>query len=80
MKTAISIPDRLFEAAERLAERLGVSRSELYSKAVANYVDEIRSSGVRERLDAVYEAEPESSRLGADIATIQTASLPDEEW
>jgi len=80
VKTAISIPDRLFEAAERLARRLGMSRSELYSKAVAEYVDENRSSGVRERLDAVYETEPELSRLDADIARIQSASIPEEKW
>ena len=80
MKTAISIPDRLFEAAERLARRLGMSRSELYSKAVAIYVDENRSSGVRERLDAVYEAQPDSSCLDADIEKMQSASLPEDEW
>lgn len=80
MKTAISIPDRLFEAAERLARRLGMSRSELYSNAVENYIDEYRSSGVRERLDAVYAAEPEASQLNSDIARIQSASLPDEDW
>ncbi|MFQ5548356.1 MAG: hypothetical protein ACE5FV_08700 [Woeseia sp.] len=80
MKTAISIPDQIFEAAERLAMRLGVSRSELYSKAVANYLDENRHHGVRERLDAVYQAEPESARLDDDIARIQSASIPEEKW
>lgn len=78
MKTAISIPDRLFEAAERLAKRLGMSRSELYSKAVASYVDAKRSLGVRERLDAVYEAE--SSRLDDDVASMQSGSIPEEKW
>ena len=34
MKTAISLPDDLFQAVERLAKRLGVSRSELYRRAV----------------------------------------------
>ena len=40
MKTAISIPDEVFRSAERLAQRLGVSRSELYAKAVdgVNYL------------------------------------------
>ncbi|MEM6753148.1 MAG: ChpI protein, partial [Cyanobacteria bacterium P01_C01_bin.38] len=33
MKTAISIPDPLFEAAEQFAKRLGLSRSELYAMA-----------------------------------------------
>jgi metal-responsive CopG/Arc/MetJ family transcriptional regulator len=78
MKTAISIPDRLFEAAERLARRLGMSRSELYSKAVSSYVDANLSQGVRERLDAIYEAEP--SKLDDDLEKMQFESLPDEKW
>ena len=34
MKTAISIPDPVFRSAERLAARLGLSRSELYCRAL----------------------------------------------
>ena len=78
MKTAISIPDRLFEAAERLARRLGMSRSELYSKAVASYVDANLYQGVRERLDALYVAEP--SELDEDLKKMQFESLPEEKW
>ncbi len=80
MKTTISIPHRLFEAAEGLAKRLGMSRSEFYSKAVAKYVDENRSSDVRERLDAVYDRAPESSQLEAGIKRIQSRSIPTEKW
>jgi len=78
MKTEISIPDRLFETAERLAKRLGMSRSELYSKAVATYVDANRSQGVRERLNALYESEP--SQLDEDLEKMQFESLPEEKW
>lgn len=38
MKTAVSIPDEVFEEAERLAAELKTSRSELYSRAVREYV------------------------------------------
>jgi predicted transcriptional regulator len=38
MKTAISVPDELFERADRIAERLSISRSELYSKALAEFL------------------------------------------
>jgi len=49
MKTAISIPDEVFEDAERLAERLGTSRSRLYSQALREFLarhspDEITES------------------------------------
>jgi metal-responsive CopG/Arc/MetJ family transcriptional regulator len=38
MKTAVSIPDDLFEEAERLAAELRTSRSQLYSRALREYV------------------------------------------
>jgi len=38
MKTAVSIPDDIFEEAERLAKRMKRSRSEIFSRAVAEYV------------------------------------------
>lgn len=38
MKTAVSIPDDVFEDAERLAARLQTSRSKLYARALAEFV------------------------------------------
>ena len=38
MKTAISLPDPIFHQAESVAKRLGVSRSELYAKALTEYL------------------------------------------
>ena len=38
MKTAVSIPDEIFEKVERLVEREQRSRSELYSAALREYV------------------------------------------
>ena len=38
MKTAVSIPDEVFEEAERLARRMKRPRSEIYSRALAEYV------------------------------------------
>jgi metal-responsive CopG/Arc/MetJ family transcriptional regulator len=78
MKTAISIPDEVFRAAERVARRLGLSRSELYSRAVAGYVDEHDDDQVTEALDGLY-AEVDSP-LPDDALTMQIASLPQEEW
>lgn len=78
MKTAISIPDEVFVAADELARRLGISRSELYATAVAEFIAEHRASGVRERLDAVYEAV--DSELDESVARLQSSSLPQEDW
>jgi len=38
MKTAVSIPDDLFESAERLARRTKRSRSRLFSDALREYL------------------------------------------
>jgi len=38
MKTAVSIPDDVFEEAERLAAELQTSRSQLYSRALQEFV------------------------------------------
>jgi metal-responsive CopG/Arc/MetJ family transcriptional regulator len=54
MKTAISIPDPVFKAADSLAKRLGVSRSELYSKAINEFLSKHRDQGVTEILNGVY--------------------------
>ncbi len=78
MKTAISIPDRLFQAAERMAKRLGMSRSRLYAEAVEAYLTSRRTTGVKEALDAVYQSE--ASELDPALATMQEASLPREDW
>lgn len=80
MKTAISIPDSLFDAAERLARRLGVSRSELYQRAVHSYIEKHRAEGVTESLNALYETEGVSSRLDPVIENLQCASIAKEDW
>ena len=38
MKAAISIPDDVFAEGERLAHRLRTSRSQLYARALADFV------------------------------------------
>jgi len=55
MKTAISIPDDVFRDADALAHKLKKSRSELYSRAVREYVARYSEDGVTDALDAVYE-------------------------
>ena len=75
MKTAISIPDTVFRSAEHLADRLGVSRSELYSKAVAELVEKHRTDLVTERLNVIYGTGVEESSLDQEIASLQYRSL-----
>lgn len=78
MKTAISIPDPIFKAAERLSKKLGVSRSELYATAVLEFVGKKSRSKITEELNAVYGEE--SSEVNDALATMQAKSLPKEKW
>ena len=80
VKTAISIPDAVYEEAERLARQRGMSRSELFTRAVAEYVKGERFLGVRERLDAVYKKHSEESELEPALRDLQARSLPKERW
>lgn len=80
MKTAISIPDAIFDEAERLAKTRGWSRSELYANAVSAYVDSERFLGVREKLDAVYGENIDDSALDPLLASAQARSLKREKW
>lgn len=80
MKSAISIPDALFKAADRVAKRLGVSRSELYRRALRAFLGDHREDGVTEALNEVYPAEGEAARLDPVLERLQAASLPREEW
>ena len=57
MKTAISIPDPIFEAAESLASNLGMSRSEIFTKAMIEFIEVQRYKNVTTRLNAVYAQE-----------------------
>jgi metal-responsive CopG/Arc/MetJ family transcriptional regulator len=51
VKTAISIDAELFRAAEELSGKLGVSRSELFSRAVARLVRDEESREITHRLN-----------------------------
>jgi metal-responsive CopG/Arc/MetJ family transcriptional regulator len=76
MKVALSIPDELFESAETLGKRLGVSRSRLYATALADFVAKNRGRRITERLNAVYSAE--DSRLPTAVRRLQGRSLRPE--
>ena len=78
MKTAISIPDNLFKSAEILAKRLGVSRSELYSKAVEDFLRHNKNQGVTDALNEIYNQEDNS--LDNEMYKIQSKSIGEDGW
>lgn len=78
MKTAISIPDPLFEEAEGLARRLRTSRSDLYARALKAYVGKHRTSKVTEQLNRVYATE--AAEVDPLVDAMQWASITREDW
>lgn len=78
MKTAISLPDQLFQSADALAKRLGVSRSELYATAVAEFLAKHQDAKVTERLDQVYAQQ--ASRVDRPLRRAQGRSIRASEW
>jgi hypothetical protein len=80
MKTAISIPDALFRAAESLAERLGVSRSKLYQLAMTRMLAEHEDIATTEALNRIYSEEPELSDLDSYCNGLQFASQNEDDW
>ena len=78
MKVALSIPDELFETAETLGKRLGVSRSRLYATALAEFLSKHRGRKVTDRLNAVYGTE--ESRVEPGVRRLQRHSLERGSW
>ena len=78
MKTAISIPDDVFQEAERLAAALKQSRSQLYSRAVREYVARHSADSVTAALDSVCAVE---SGSGPDfVRAASRRTLGRTEW
>ena len=78
MKTAISLPDSLFEKAERLAANLGLNRSQLFARALEAFIERHDNEAVTDRLNQVYAVEQAS--VDEVIMEMQTQTLGDEGW
>jgi Arc/MetJ family transcription regulator len=80
MKTAISLPDPLFDMAERVAAELKLSRSELYRDALEEYLRARHSWVIREKLNDAFGDDPNASRLDPVIEELQQDAIAlDEE-
>ena len=78
MKTAISIPNETFDAAEHFASSTGMSRSELYTKAVLEYLNKHKYINITSKLNEVYDKS--GSGLDSKLHSMQISSLSKEEW
>lgn len=80
MKTAISLPDPLFEAAERLAQQLGKSRSQLYTEALRAYLERHSEEAITRRINEIVDADPDATKLDPVLDVLQLETLRKVEW
>jgi metal-responsive CopG/Arc/MetJ family transcriptional regulator len=78
MKTAVSIPDGIFEQAERLARRTRKSRSHVFSSALREYVARHSPDEVTEAMNRVCEQVGEQGDPFVTQAARRT--LEQSEW
>jgi hypothetical protein len=78
MKTAISIPIDIFNAAESFAQQSHLTRSALFTRAVVEFLSRRRNDGVTERLNRLYGKE--ESHLDAIFTKMQTSVVAKEKW
>lgn len=78
MKVAVSVPDPVFEAAERLAKQRRVPRSQVFAEALQEYVARHGSDAVTEKLNEVYAAEDAS--IDKVFVRAQLAAIDHEAW
>ena len=79
MKTAISIPDDVFRAADAAARAGGMSRSQLFVEAVKLFLQRRGDRGITEQLDEVYAKS--SSQVDSVLSRMQiAATVARDEW
>jgi metal-responsive CopG/Arc/MetJ family transcriptional regulator len=78
MKTAISMPDELFQEAEVTARRLRVSRSELYAKAIAAFLKQQNGETITARLNDLYSQH--TAKVDSGLYRAQLKSLDKDSW
>ncbi len=78
VKTAISLPDDLFRRAEAMAHKLKMSRSQLYAKAIVEFIERRQAARITQRLNEIYSAEP--AKIDPAVAAAQSKSIERESW
>jgi metal-responsive CopG/Arc/MetJ family transcriptional regulator len=72
MKTAISLPDRLYKDAEETAKSLGIPRSQLYAKAIEEFISTHKTDRITEKLNEVYNDPTVFSESAISIASLES--------
>ena len=81
MKTAVSMPDAVYERVTRSAAELGLSRSELLARAATSYLDQLEADSLTARINAALEQVGPDDELDDIVAAGKRQILDsDEDW
>lgn len=78
MKTAISVPDDVFELSERLAKKLKVSRSRVFALGVKKLAEEHDEESLVARINAV--CDEVDTSLDPAVRQYQSRNLREQKW
>jgi metal-responsive CopG/Arc/MetJ family transcriptional regulator len=70
MKTAISLPDTLYEDAEKTAKSMGIPRSQLFAKALEEFINHHKKESITEKYNEIY-----SQISSEDVSKIEAVSI-----
>jgi metal-responsive CopG/Arc/MetJ family transcriptional regulator len=81
MKTAISVPDEIFNQVGSRAAELGISRSEFFARAAKQYLHQLADASLTLQIDAAIDAAgaDDSGHAAAAAARAFLAAV-DDEW
>ncbi len=82
MKTAISVPDEVFNQVESRAAELGISRSEFFARAARQYLDLLANASITQQIDAALDVAgaDDSGHVAAATAGRAFLAAVDDEW
>ena len=81
MKTAISVPDEIFNQVGSRAAELGISRSEFFARAARQYLDQLADASLTQQIDAAIDAAGADDSGHAAVAAGRAfLAAADDEW
>lgn len=80
MKTAVSMPDDVYEQAQRCAKKLGISRSELVTRALRRFLEDEQAAAIRASYDEAFGPGTGDDDLGKLRRKAARSALAKVEW
>jgi metal-responsive CopG/Arc/MetJ family transcriptional regulator len=80
MKTAISLPEHIFEQATRHARELGMSRSEFFARAAQMYLDELDAHSLTQQIDEALQVTSTDESASDAVGVGRRRLAEEDEW